>query len=400
MEEIIYTKGYEQLRAEIKEELANSANSFVKIGYLLKVARDTRVLEQSPYSNMEEFAKQEFGIDKSTASRFMGINDRFSEGGYSERLKTEYKGIGWSKLSVMLQLPDSINEEALNLTKSELNELRGEVAEAQKESPLETILEGETNTTAAVQDNLTKAILQLGESEPNLYTAIHKKVSEKENKPSLKDIKAIMVPNGEKIYSIRIRGVGRIMLSLKDYEETVSMINERTGEKEIKLWDDLMRAWMQYIDIEQLPEENWKIVYGMEYPLKKAEVAPVQQKKEEKKVVKVNEKPKKQEKAKKETSTSPKQQTLNDINKAFPMPEPIQEEPEEEPVENAVEEVEIEGQVNIEDIPGIIPNEEEGYIIETLELAKECVEEKRYTEAIEYLRDCVNRIQTLEEVDG
>ncbi len=51
------------------------------------------------------------------------------------------------------------------------------------------------------------------------------------------------------------------MLSLKDYEETVALINERTGEKETKLWDDVARAWIQYIDIEQMPEKNWEAVY-------------------------------------------------------------------------------------------------------------------------------------------
>lgn len=172
--EIYYPKGYEDLRNEIREEMSKTVNSFVRIGYLLKVARDTNILADSQYSNMEEFAYAEFKIDKGTASKFMSINDRFSEGGNSDHLKPEYSGIGWSKLSVMLQLPDSINEELNdNFTKTEIKAIRDEVAEAEQETPLETIMEGETVVTAAAPAMIYKVIRQLGESNPDIYTAIH-----------------------------------------------------------------------------------------------------------------------------------------------------------------------------------------------------------------------------------
>lgn len=391
MEEIIYTKGYEQLRDDIKEELAKSANSFVKIGYLLKVARDTNVLKDSPYSNMEEFAKQEFGIDKGTASKFMGINDRFSEGGYSEILKKEYTGIGWSKLSIMLQLPDAINEElSANFSKSELNELREEVAEAQKETPMEILLEGETETTAAAEDLLTKAILQLGENEPGMYAEIHKAITGTDYRYNLDEIKAIMAPSGEKIYSIRIRGVGRIMLSLKDYEETVALINERTGEKETKLWDDVARAWIQYIDIEQMPEKNWEAVYKMAFPVKKEEVAPVQLPKEEKKVKKVNEKPASTSKnGKKSDFDTPKKETTEEQkeeNHNMTTQEPFMNEPD---VEKEVETVEEDPEeVDKYDLIG----QYNGCISHAnYEMARE-----NYSGAIEALREAVNYLKTLE----
>lgn len=294
MNEIIYEKGYEELKNEIREEMSKSVNSFVRIGYLLKVARDTNVLADSQYSNMEEFAYNEFKIDKGTASKFMSINDRFSEGGNSDRLKPEFEGVGWSKLSIMLQLPDSINQElGSGFSKNDIKALRDEVAEAQGETPIETMLDGESKTTAQTQDTLSKAIRQLGESEPDLYLSIHAAVPE-DYQYNLGDIKSIMAPAGEKIYSIRIRGAGRIMLSCKDYEETVSMINERTGEKETRLWDDLARAWMQIIKPDTEAKQNWGEIYEMHFP-EKEEVAPVQPKKETK-VVKVNPKKKKRRK--------------------------------------------------------------------------------------------------------
>ena len=367
MNEIIYEKGYEELKNEIREEMSKSVNSFVRIGYLLKVARDTNVLADSQYSNMEEFAYNEFKIDKGTASKFMSINDRFSEGGNSDRLKPEFEGVGWSKLSIMLQLPDSINQElGSGFSKNDIKALRDEVAEAQGETPIETMLDGESKTTAQAQDTLSKAIRQLGESEPDLYLSIHAAVPE-DYQYNLGNIKSIMAPAGEKIYSIRIRGVGRIMLSCKDYEETVSMINERTGEKETKLWDDLARAWTQIVKPDTEAKQNWEEIYEMHFP-EKEEVAPVQPKKETK-VVKVNPKKKKTEK---ETTKKPKeavsktdvqqsltQRTLHDEEPSIPKPDPIPE-PErvaEEDVE--VIEPDIPGQDTVENHSEWMPDEQQ-----------------------------------------
>lgn len=84
---------------------------FVQIGYYLKIARDTHVLQESGYKSVTDFAAAEYGLDKSAVSRFIAINDRFAEDGYSDRLKDQYRGMGRAKLSVMLLLPEEITEE-------------------------------------------------------------------------------------------------------------------------------------------------------------------------------------------------------------------------------------------------------------------------------------------------
>lgn len=397
MQEVIYTKNYEALREELKEELSKSVESFVRIGYLLKVARDTNILAESPYSNMEEFAYAEFKIDKGTASKFMAINDRFSEGGNSDRLKLEYSGIGWSKLSIMLQLPDSINEEiSADFTKSEIQAIRDEMAEEEKITPIEHALEGETKTTGAAEDMLDKAIRQLGESVPELYVDIHKAGT-----GNIDELKMTMAPAGEMIYSIRIRGIGRIMLSVKDYEDNVSMINERTGEKEVRSWTEVQGAWEKIMNRGKEPEENWESVYELPFP-KKEKVAPVQQpetdakkpkKKEIKKVVKVNEKP--------------KQTTLHDIDKELPKPDPIQEAPKEEVQEEAVpentEEM-ITGQVDIEtDMPELVPDNTKLKYLEELDKALASAIENRqqwhWTQAKKDLQEAIRYMELLEELE-
>lgn len=76
MNEVIEYRNYAEYKQELDTELKKTAEGFVRIGYLLKVARDTRILAESGYQNVVEFAKAEYGIDKTQVSRFMNINDR------------------------------------------------------------------------------------------------------------------------------------------------------------------------------------------------------------------------------------------------------------------------------------------------------------------------------------
>ena len=61
MEEIIYQKSFTEYREELTKELTKTAEGFVRIGYLLKVARDTDILEGKGYDGYIDFALKEFG---------------------------------------------------------------------------------------------------------------------------------------------------------------------------------------------------------------------------------------------------------------------------------------------------------------------------------------------------
>ena len=54
MEEITYQKTYQEYKAELDGELQKTAEGFVRIGYLLKVARDTDILAESGYATVTE----------------------------------------------------------------------------------------------------------------------------------------------------------------------------------------------------------------------------------------------------------------------------------------------------------------------------------------------------------
>lgn len=247
MKELIYEKSYEEYKEELGEELTMAAESFVRIGYLLKVARDTDVLATSGYVSVAEFAKAEFGIDKTQVSRFISINDKYAENGYSDRLREEYRGYGYSKLTIMLQLPDSISEELTpSYSKAEIQALKEEIDKEKEVSDIERVLEGQNPLEKGLEEQdeykatLFKAVLQLGEDDPELYI----KISERMNEDIAAVLTEIMAPSGDKTYSIRVVGVGRLMLMISDMSEYVKLVNSRTGEKLVFTWTEMAQAWI------------------------------------------------------------------------------------------------------------------------------------------------------------
>ena len=146
-----------ELKEQLGNELNKAATSFVRIGHLLKLARDTDILKDSSYSSVNEFASAEFGLDKTQVSRFIRINDRFAIGGYSETLKVEYNNYGSAKLSLMLTLPDEINEElSPEYSKSDIEAIKSEYEAEQRISDLEVMMEDKEG----VPDEFLQAVIK------------------------------------------------------------------------------------------------------------------------------------------------------------------------------------------------------------------------------------------------
>ena len=88
----------------------------------------------------------------------------------------------------------------------------------------------------------------------------------------------ILAPAGEAMHSVRIKGVGRLMLSVKGLDTEIALINVRSDSKEMYTWETVIRAVEDYCTSHTDPE-----------PEKKTEVAPVQPEKkpEKRKISKV-----------------------------------------------------------------------------------------------------------------
>ncbi len=249
MNDLSTIMNYERLKTELNEELSKTANSFVRIGYLLKLARDDRhILDGSGYSDVNEFAQKEYGLDKTQVSRFIRINDRFSIDGNSANLLPQYEEYGSAKLSLMLTLPDEINEElSPEMSKSDIQAIKEDYDEEQKITDLEVMMEekpeGEPDEFIALvvkhlNDEHTEAAELMNES-----IQLAKKHGI-EVEPE--DIKENYMPDGDKIYNIRIEGQGRFMISMKKDGITITNMRDPANKSTLS-WGEFSEAIIQDI---------------------------------------------------------------------------------------------------------------------------------------------------------
>jgi len=381
MELMEYTKTYQEYKQELDAVLTRTAEDFVQIGYLLKVARDTNILAESGYATVTDFAKAEYGIDKTQVSRFISINDRFSEDGYSDHLLPSYKGFGYAKLTLMLQIPDEINE-ALppTLSKAEIQDIKDEVDAESKVTDIE--VEIERAEAAAVTDKpmlppegspLKRNLWQLGKEQEELFRKLWmvcfmETASGNRNNAEIMDV---LIPQGDAVYTVRIPGERRTQIIVNSDGATI--VNLKTMERSKYTEDQICDAVRSLIDGGSSPEEQYKMLYGEDLTQKESEVAPVQpdetpkekkpEKRKESRVTKANTEKKKP----KEPEKKPEQMTIPGA-----APDPTQNEPEtqvndlssgksgadNQNTEAMVTEEQVPGQTDIEnDFPQYCPDE-------------------------------------------
>ena len=271
---------YRELKVAMDSEMGKTAESFVRIGYLFKMARDTDVLQESGYSSYLEFAEKEYSMDKSQVSRFINIHTKFSDPEDPTRLSEKYQGFGSAKLAIMLTLPDTIIEELTpTFAKSDIQAVKEELEAESKISDLEVIAEqAETAKEADGQqepDILHQVVGQILDGDLYMRIKIRQALKSSRKEALLQEI---LAPAGEAMHSVRIKGVGRLMLSVKGLDTEIALINVRSDSKEMYTWETVIRAVEDYCTSHTDPE-----------PEKKTEVAPVQPEKkpEKRKISKV-----------------------------------------------------------------------------------------------------------------
>ena len=320
MENIIYQKTYQEYKQELDAVLTRTAEDFVQIGYLLKVARDTNILAESGYATVTDFAKAEYGIDKTQVSRFISINDRFSEDGYSDHLLTSYKGFGYAKLTLMLQIPDEINEVLPpTLSKAEIQDIKDEVDAESKVTDIE--VEIEKAEAAAVTDKpilppegspLKRNLWQLGKEQEELFRKLWmvcfmETASGNRNNAEIMDV---LIPQGDAVYTVRIPGERRTQIIVNS--EGATVVNIKTLERSKYTEDQICLVVRLLVDGGSSPEEQYKMLYGEDLIPQEPEIAPVQpnekkpEKRKESRVTKANTEKKKP----KEPERKPEQMTI------------------------------------------------------------------------------------------
>lgn len=372
MELMEYTKTYQEYKRELDAVLTRTAEDFVQIGYLLKVARDTNILAESGYATVTDFAKAEYGIDKTQVSRFISINDRFSEGGYSDHLLTNYKGFGYAKLTLMLQIPDEINEALPStLSKAEIQDIKDEVDAESKVTDIE--VEIERAEAAAVTDKpmlppegspLKRNLWQLGKEQEDLFRKLWmvcfmETASGNRNNAEIMDV---LIPQGDAVYTVRIPGERRTQIIVNS--EGATVVNLKTLERSKYTEDQICLVVRLLIDGGSSPEERYKKLYGEDLTPEEPKIAPVQpdetpkdkkpEKRKESRVTKANTEPKKKPK---EPEKKPEQMTIPGA-----APDPAPEEPQTQVNDSSSGKTDaddqVPGQTDIEnDFPQYCPDE-------------------------------------------
>ena len=296
MEELRNIESYEQFKQALDTELANQAAGFVRTGYLLKKARDTDILASSGYSTVAEFAKAEYGLSKDIVSRYIAINDRYSEGGYSDRLQDKYEGYGVAKLQDMLPLPievvDLISPE---MTRKEIAEVKAEVKEEEAISPVEVAIEG-TDVQQADMDLSQKAIYQYAKDNPEIF----KKLLKWKEDGDPEELESILAPSGIAVLASRPQGIGKVFTSFKGEGQPVDILAVRSNEKQTLSMDEYAAKVREvFAPVADMPDAYEK-TFG---------VAPVQPENVTEKSESVPEKPK---------SVSEKPESVPEITKSVP----------------------------------------------------------------------------------
>lgn len=116
----------------IKNQLNDIAEGFASVGYYLRKTDETMLYKQKGYKTIYEYAKDTFGIGRSTASRFMEINQKYSKDGYSPEIDLKWSGYGSSKLTEMLGLPEDVQEAIpVDATVRDIREAKGIIRETE-----------------------------------------------------------------------------------------------------------------------------------------------------------------------------------------------------------------------------------------------------------------------------
>lgn len=112
-------------KEQIRSSLSQAATNFVEVGFVLKLIRDKELYKQDGFNNINDFAKAEFGIDKTAVNYYMRINDEFSVGGNSAVLEDRYKSFEKGKLREMLTLSSEDRKKVTpDMTVKQIRELK------------------------------------------------------------------------------------------------------------------------------------------------------------------------------------------------------------------------------------------------------------------------------------
>lgn len=197
-----------QWKEDIRQKLTETANNFVYIGFRLKQIRDSGMFGGA--ADIFEFAQKEYGLSKSTVSRFIAINEKYSEGGNSQELREEFRNFSSSKLAEMLTLSDK--EIELINERTTIKAIR-ELKKFDADNP-EKVQEMETLADRACQP-LEMCVIDFFREKQTELDKIMELMEQ--NEPDYKQAAEILVPSGQEFHR-----KGIVFIFLNGWQEGVN----------------------------------------------------------------------------------------------------------------------------------------------------------------------------------
>lgn len=115
----------EEAEGYIFSGLKSVVGNVITAGYYLKCIRDGQLYKEAGYGSIWEYAEDKFGLSVSTASRYMGCNDKYSVGGNSPAIDERYKDFNKSQMWEMLSLDNGQLEQVTpDMTVKQIRELK------------------------------------------------------------------------------------------------------------------------------------------------------------------------------------------------------------------------------------------------------------------------------------
>lgn len=257
-----------EMKRKLRQELLGVKQSFVRIGYVLRKIEDQKLYEQDGYKSIAEFAKEEYGLEPSTTSRFMSINREYSIDGYSEHLRPEYAELGRSQLEEMLKLPD--NDRTMVQPETSREDIRG-LKRFNKSEP-----------TAGEADDLHQLIEKFYHDNPEVLNAVFSEPPFEEK--TMERFAEIVNPGGNRSYK---KGLYFLMM----YENRVAIKKFGVDPQDLTWWE-FYQITMDIFGEMAAGAETWKNYFGEEGEKEEnteekgqpEEIAPAQKETKEKKV--------------------------------------------------------------------------------------------------------------------
>lgn len=242
-----------EMKRKLRQELLGVKQSFVRIGYALRQIEEQKLYERDGYKSIAEFAKEEYGLEPSTTSRFMSINKEYSIDGYSEQLRPEFAELGRSQLEEMLKLPD--NDRSM----------------IQPETSRENIRElkrfNKTEPAAGVADDLSQLVEKFYYDNPDILNAVFGEPEFTEE--TIKQFAEIVNPGGNRSYK---KGLYFLMM----YENRVAVKKFNTDPKNLTWWEFWELTKSIFGDV-AAGSKTWQSYFGEpEEPEPENEIAPAQ----------------------------------------------------------------------------------------------------------------------------